>query len=388
MTDDDNPAREFKKQIWDEYVKPLIDYKAYFRQRSRLLATNEHLPDLASTRWRRPGWKSPLLFALQGTLVIGIAIAVISGFFSLFVKERPTTVFKVERTKDQAAIIPVSVPEGSAWSTRRKLIEQNLANTEAEFQKIRHSPADQQFLRPVPYSDSGNPTLFMFEVALRLTPVSRQEAERAYQDEIAALQQQLLTARLAPYGEQAAERLQHIVPAIALVIGAYLFLWRVRYKPSLNGRVKEAHIAYLYLVSAQLFWVYFASAVVFNGRQLLAQYFPEQFQTIVSDLGRALGSIDHPRFWTVPIGQTIYYGALLILVVWAFVVVWKASAQMANYFGVVDKSDANVRPLTTGRVFANVALAQVVAGLVTSIAYILVVATYAFARLGLEGLSR
>jgi hypothetical protein len=142
------------------------------------------------------------------------------------------------------------------------------------------------------------------------------------------------------------------------------------------------------LVSARLFWTSFAFAVVINLRRLLAQYFPEQFEAIVNDLDQTLRSIDEPRFWTVPLGQTIFLVSFLMLVIWSFVLLWGSSVQLREYFGIIETPNKSRRLSMTQRMFGNLLLANLCAGFVTFIAFTLIVSAYAWTRLGLERFSR
>ena len=115
------------------------------------------------------------------------------------------------------------LPETLWQAVRQKILEQEINPLKTEQKTLANAAPGQTFYAPVPYSEADSPGLFMIEVAVRIGPISREEAETEYRDEIAALEQQLLVAKLTPYVEQAAEPLEHVMPAITFVLAAYLF---------------------------------------------------------------------------------------------------------------------------------------------------------------------
>lgn len=80
-----SPLKEFAKSVWVKYFGKWADFRAYIKQRSTMLADpstiTSHDKDV------QKGWKSPLTFAVQGTVLVTFVVACLSGAFDLITKE-------------------------------------------------------------------------------------------------------------------------------------------------------------------------------------------------------------------------------------------------------------------------------------------------------------
>lgn len=379
----EDPVDELKKSIWTDYLKPWVDYRTYFRQRAIILSRPDLLFEDEVIKSRE--WKSPLAFALQGTLVIAAALGLCSTLFSNFVAERPTVVFRVVRTDKQAEIIPESVPEGRSWAARQKRIEKDQDTLKSELEQIRKVPITQKVLPPIPYSEVDNPTLFMLSVAISMQPVSRSQAIAEYEAELTALDRQLRVAKLAPYIDKASEKLDKIMPAFALLLGAYCFRYLIKWRAvSRNARVHRAHIEYLYFVTARLFWVSLAWTIAFNVRIIIAHYFPEQFSSMVQELDRSLRAVDAPNTINVSSGQAIYSVCVIAIVIWGLVTLWRVSMQLAPVFGMAEHRSPKRWYEGRTKVLMDIIVANAVAGVITVVLFSLVTEGYAIASLWLD----
>ena len=72
-------AKELGSNFWHDVAKPWLDFRLYRSQKERLQA-NPALA-LAKNRPSEPGWRTPLIFAVQGMLFVTLAIHVVDKFF-------------------------------------------------------------------------------------------------------------------------------------------------------------------------------------------------------------------------------------------------------------------------------------------------------------------
>jgi hypothetical protein len=309
----DGPATELWRKIWKEWIQAWLDIRQYLRQRQLVL---QH-PDLSfpETATANAEWKTPLAFAIQGTVLTAFIVGLIGNGFSWLIAERPTVVFRVEMNSGTASLVPQLVPGGSAWDSKRKIIEADLRVLRGQLEKIDQAGPGTRFQGPVPYSQRDNPTVFALGVALAMSEMSKAEAAAAYRGEIVALERERRFAKLAPNIEKAQKAIQTVLLPLSLVLAAYIFriLARVGARAH-RAPLVPAHIAYLYYVTASLFWVNITFAVILAIQTNVAKYFPPQMSQIVADLGAALS-----KKWTT--GQLWQSGIRIALIgaaIWGY----------------------------------------------------------------------
>lgn len=385
---DPPPARELRVTLWNDRIKPWIDIRSYLRQR-RIILANPEL-DFPHALESSPDWKSPLQFAIQGTIVIAFVVGLLGKVFATFVEPRPVTVLQVERDDSVGYFVPHTVGGGATWETRQKILADYIATLSTELDSIKRNKDNMSFLEPVPYSDAYNPVLLILGGSIA-SKRPRSEIVPLYEKELKVLRRQLRNAELAPYVEEAGKTFRPVFGGISLVLAAYFFGILIRKGRSRGlGRADGGQIAFLYFVTASLFWPSFFLSVVFSIREILDRYFPPVFTDTVEGLEKTLRSIDDPSVnfnplqWpTTQIVASLFTLLILGIVVWSYVCIRHAARSLRPFFGVAGER-ASTDDSGEARIRRDIIIANCAASAIVYLIAAIVFVGYAHLQLWLE----
>lgn len=211
-------AKELGSNFWHDVAKPWLDFRVYRSQKERLQA-NPSLA-LAKNRPTEPGWRSPLIFAVQGMLFVTLAIHGIDKFFDfvVFKEQRPISL-RDDLVKSEIKEVTAKLIDGQITPSER-------AKLKAELSEAQKALASMEFKNRL---DSAMDVIYKFALP------------------------------------------------VYLVCSAWLFKWMLR--PQEDSvplvHVDEADSIYLYCVTGAYFWLNFGWAIACTVYGDFSQYFPK-----------------------------------------------------------------------------------------------------------------
>jgi hypothetical protein len=212
-------TKELGTSFWQDIARPWLDFRFYLTQRDRL-SIHANLA-LAKNRPTETAWKSPLLFAVQGMLIVSLAVHIVDRWLQLVVpqEDRPIEI-RDDLVRDRirnltAQLLDEKTPEGDRISIKADLQENQNVLTRME-------------------TDSR------IENAI----------DRAYKFSL----------------------------PIYLVCSAWLFKWMLRPRKGSVPlfHVDEADSVYLYCVTGAYFWLNLAWAASYSFYADMRRYYPAE----------------------------------------------------------------------------------------------------------------
>jgi hypothetical protein len=210
-----SPGGEFIHLWWTERIKPFLNFKQYLAQRREILERPE--VTLENRVNNDQTWRSPLQFAIQGTVVPTIILGLLSSVFLFFAGDVPSTNWAGQQAEIAAVI--------TALTTTREVI-------------------------------SGLPDTAGFRFANEDTTRGRDDALQEADRRLATVRQRLWVAKVMPHVEQAEKALQKLAVPLTLVLGAYFFKFFLRTGQGRHAvHTEQAARVYLYFVTSAVFWL-------------------------------------------------------------------------------------------------------------------------------------
>jgi len=212
-------AKELGSNFWHDVAKPWLDFRLYRSQKERLQA-NPALA-LAKNRPSEPGWRTPLIFAVQGMLFVTLAIHVVDKFFDLVVLQDQRPIYmRDDVVKKKIADLTAKLMDEDTDKSER-------FGLQIELSKEKKTLAAMEFNRQL---ESAMDTVYKFALP------------------------------------------------IYLVCSAWLFKWMLR--PQEDSvplvHVDEADSIYLYCVTGAYFWLNLGWAIAYTFYGDLSRYFPKE----------------------------------------------------------------------------------------------------------------
>lgn len=223
------------QEIWHSKIGYWLDFRKYLRQRTRILRSPELVFDPPDDD---DDWKSPLAFAVQGLVLVAVIVSLLDGVLGTFL----------------TAPAPY-------WKEQEKAILADIAEYQAKVQST-----DEQESFAIMY-----PGDLMFPAE-----VSKETYEAFLRQQISILEGQLAYVRMTPDRDKASGVLDKFLMPVTLLLAAYLF--RCFLKLGLGKRASHcegAHIAYLYIFTAAMFWPNFVYILAVAVLRNVFTYIPD-----------------------------------------------------------------------------------------------------------------
>ena len=185
----------FADTVRSDWLKSLLDFKSYFRQRREIIVSSGHETPTIIVWLFGANWKSPLSFAIQGILITALVVKAISASFPLLYKPPRQPVLKVAIYLDPATkkreFPPSDLDEGggkyikvtknetetiiypiyrrvgeSIWTFRAEQAERDISTLENELRIIRDNSSDKTVTGPLDYAVRDIPLAFIIKASI------------------------------------------------------------------------------------------------------------------------------------------------------------------------------------------------------------------------------
>lgn len=323
-----NLWKDFRSKVWTEWLKPYLDFRAYFRQRKQLVGSPEAA--LISTGTLPRDWGSPLTFAVQGMFVTIFFVKAISWTFSAAFKPPQEIVATVDVEKNgEVRTYLNAVPIGeSILKFKAEQAQKDLDALRIGLQEVENSRETSGFNGPVHYSARDVP------LALLIYPLDhdmkKSEAEAAYNQEIEKVEAKKSELELLEYQESVSEMLEDYIPALSLFISAYLFsifsrIGRKRY----SARGRESEI-FLYYITARLIFVVMTYTIINSIHYNIILHIPEMFFGTIRYLDDAVVKIvgNGPEMYEFRQREIYFLLANIGVGIWGYLVIRSAAFRL------------------------------------------------------------
>jgi hypothetical protein len=319
--------------LWREHVHSWLDFRSFLWQR-RLILKNPGLefPDSVTEDSR---WKGPFKFAVQATLVTALLIKLVSGLFEVLFQAPRQPILTLSEANNAAEIHALDLPVGqSIWTFRATQARKDIEDLEATLNQIKHSAPSATFHGPPPYSDRPYPVNFFLEAVSTLKMMGRDEALRAYETEISAVESQLREFEWNDRVSTVYEHAKEVLVPLSLMLSAYLFAIMSRWtRGDYNIRGREQQY-FLYFIIGSLFWfslVFTLSIAVEDNIELFA---PHSIKYLSEQLNNALLAIDHKedRWFALKHRDFYFQYAPLVLALWGYAIVRRGASRLCPIF--------------------------------------------------------
>lgn len=232
--EEDASFKGFAKNVYEDYLKNWIDFRDYLHQRRKLLDDPRIIGD---TEPRAKNWRSPLKFAIQGTVFVALLVSLINGAFELSFK---------------------ATHKGNAPKTES---EEQLDEVRERLSAYSRNPGDALRILRAEDFPPGRAVITEGDIKANLA------------GQIADLEEYILFERNA---DKAKEGLDKLIVASMLFLSAFFFSKLVRIDKNVEY-VCNPRVAYLYLITAHTFWFNLTSAIAVAVVRDLQKYWPEEF---------------------------------------------------------------------------------------------------------------
>lgn len=283
-----NVVLDAARALWSDRIKPWLDFREYLRQRSLIL---ERL-DVEDEPGEDKARKSPVEFAAWSITLAALLVQLIAAAFTAAFKPPEQLLLRATQTRAGSMIIaPTYIAGGESLSfAKAEQATRDIEYLRHEREKLVSGRANSKYRQPPPLGYQYQPDLFMLEASLRIDPIDKSAALKAYDDEITAVEANrasfIIDGRYQAFMNN--EVVKAAVPYLFVALAATLFsLFLGSRFP--GGRSKAARV-YLYCLTAAVFWPLVSTAIAQTAMRETMLYSPPSFEEQEAYFGKVLES--------------------------------------------------------------------------------------------------